>query len=428
MPNHPQTVNLGEFQGIDNVLQPERTPENYLKKAINIDIDKTGSVHKRSGYVSVFSGSGCHSLWSNDKDAYIVDNTILKYVYSNFATTNIETECFDRIDYVEVNNEVYFTSQSKTGVLSGSAYRAFGIEPPVALPMLAASSPGFLDAGQYQVAYTYVDAEGRESGASKASVIRVTSDNSSILVTNLDASSDSDVTKIRIYLSNRNGSGLYHLTDIADTVSSYVITDTRNLHTPLDSFNVSGCPTGDLIAYYNGRIYVADGDTLYASEPHSYTWFRTERDYIRFESNITVVMPVETGIYVGTENHLHYLGGSDLVSFNQDMKEICQPVKYSHIKIPSGYIRIENTPGGPKWLFTANEGIFVCMNNGVVFNVTSEHVAFPNGLQGAAGFIQKDGINKYVSLIKDADNSDNEKGSFSDLVTADVIRNGVIIT
>ena len=425
MPKHPKTVSLEGFKGINNISRPENTPIDYLKEAINVDIAKDGSVHKRKGYDEVFSGSNSHSLWSNNDHCYFVDNNILKYLYINYTSKNIKTDCYDRISYVELNGEVYFTSRSTTGILNGSTYREFGIQEPNWKPTLT-SGNGLLTGGRYQISVSYVDGDGRESGTKLATVISV-SDSSSITLSDMKASDNSDVEYIRIYITTPDGIVLYRLVDLPDTTTTYTINDIRHAVTPIDNLGIKAAPFGDLITYYNSRMYIADGNVLYASQPLSYEWFDIRKDFIQFSSDITMLMPVDKGIYVGLQNKLVYLSGGDISSFSLDEKEICHPVMYSNVQIPSGYIRIDNTPLGPKWLFTADEGIFVCMNQGVMFNVTAANVAFPTGAEGTAGFIQQDGINKYVSLIKDQ-NTEDQNASFSDMVTADVIRNGIQIT
>lgn len=424
MPKHPSTINLDDFKGINNLSRPENTDPSFLKEAVNIDISKDGSVHKRLGFSEVFTGTNSHSIWSNNTDCYFVDGDVLKYLYSNFTTTNIKTDCYDRIDYVELNGDVYFTSLSTTGILNGSAYRQFGIDAPAGQPVLTEGS-GFLVEGRYQVAISYVDADGRESGTTLAGVIDV-SDDSSITLSNLKSSDNADVIYTRIYITTANGETLYYLGDTSDTTSSYIIGDVSHIITPLDNLGIVSAPKGDLIAYYNGRIYIAVGNVIYASQPYSYEWFRISEDFLMFESDVTMMMPVETGMYVGDSNKLYYLGGNDISTFKMVEKEMCQPVMYSNVKIPSGYIRIDNTPLGPKWLFTANEGIYVCMNQGVMFNVTADNVAFPSSYEGSAAFIQQDGINKYVSLLKDQ-NTDGQNAAIGDLVTADIVRNGIVL-
>ena len=79
MPNHPKTVELNVFNGLNNVLPPERTDPKYLKEALNIDIDKSGGIRKRKGYTKKIDGD-FHSIWSthaNDRCFAVKDGNLI---------------------------------------------------------------------------------------------------------------------------------------------------------------------------------------------------------------------------------------------------------------------------------------------------------------------------------------------------------------
>ena len=88
MPKHPKTVELTAWKGLNNVLPPERTPQDYLKQADDIDIDKSGGIHKRKGYSLKISGK-FHSLWSDGNDCFAVKNGSLIRIHSNYTVTDL---------------------------------------------------------------------------------------------------------------------------------------------------------------------------------------------------------------------------------------------------------------------------------------------------------------------------------------------------
>ena len=46
MINHPNTLSIPSFKGLENVSKPEHTALTYLKKADNINLDKSGKILK----------------------------------------------------------------------------------------------------------------------------------------------------------------------------------------------------------------------------------------------------------------------------------------------------------------------------------------------------------------------------------------------
>jgi hypothetical protein len=90
---------------------------------------------------------------------------------------------------------------------------------------------------------------------------------------------------------------------------SPVIDDTPTLG------QVSGQLLGDpirasCIESYKGRIYLADGKTLWATELYRYHLVNRTRGFMQFEHDITLVMAVDDGMYVGTTGGLNFIKGA----------------------------------------------------------------------------------------------------------------------
>lgn len=423
MPSHPKTVNIEGFKGINNVLPPERTPVEYLKEALNVDIDKSGGVHKRLGYTKVIEGV-FHSLWDDEQDAYVVKDGDLVKLNTDYSTTTLLASVgTDKISYAQADGKIYFSSISVKGVIENGSVRDWGIERMNPLPVVSTGS-GLLTAGTYQIACTYVASDGRESGVGRAQVVEV-SNNSSIILSSIPTSPESQVDRVRIYCTTPNGEILYFAKSIANGTSTVTIADTRDFITPLKSFGYNTPPQGHIVRYSHGRILVADDNVLWFSEPYSYEWFNYQTNFIQFESRIRAVMPVEGGVWVAADK-LYYFAGKNIATASSEMKEPIKVVEGSDVRIPGAYIFIENTPIGYKWLFTADKGIYVAFNDGMCLNMTAQNVELPLTAEGTGAFIQKDGINRYLSLLKNPLDSENTR--VGDVVTATIIRNGVAVT
>lgn len=423
MPSHPKTVTLSAFSGLNNVLPPERTDPKYLKEALNVDIDRSGGIRKRKGFTQILSGS-FHSLWSQGEDCFAVRNGDLVRINSDYSYDTLLSNVDDnRLSYAKADGKIYFTSEGKKGVIdAGNTIRSFGIDSPNPKPRLTRVS-GMLTKGIYQVAMTYVASDGRESGAGLAQVIEVPI-NSGISLTGIPSSPDSTVNRIRIYCSSPNGEILYLVDELPHGTSSFTIMDVYGGITPLRSFNVYSAPHGHIIREAHARMWIAQDSILWYSEPFSYEWWKPHSNFIVFDSRIRAIMPTENGIWVATDK-LSYLSGKNPLEMKLKEVEPVKVVEGSDVKIVGAYIFIENTPIGYKWLVTTDRGIFVCFNDGIALNLTEKNVAFPEADQGTAMFVQEDGINRYVSILKEKHESQNTV--VGDLVTATIIRNGVVV-
>lgn len=424
MPIHPKTTDIRAFKGLNNVLRPERTPKEYLKEAENVDIDKTGGTQKREGYEKVLSGSW-HSIWSDGPYCFGVKDNDLVSIKSDYSiTTLLSGVSQNPISFFRMEDSVYFSSEYINGVIENNSVRPWGIIRPSPKPTLSLV-PGALNEGVYQVALTYTTVDGRESGARVSDQLFVPK-GSCLLVENIPPSTDSTVTHINIYMSHNNGDTLYYKTTITNGISSYKIADDTGLRRPLDTFNRVEAPKGHLVAETHGRSWIAENNYLWFSDPYAYELFDLTDGYFYFPEKIRAIMPVEDGLWVASDG-LYYLNGANPIQMKQDLKEPIKIVPGSEVKIPGAYIFIDNTPIGYKWLVHSDKGIYVCFNQGVTLNMTSQNYEFPEAVSGASEFIQRDGINKYLSVLKHP-KKDSENATVGDQVTATIIRNGVVVS
>ena len=430
MPSFPKTVELTSFAGgLNNVLPPIRTPNEFLKTAENIDIDKAGGIHKRPGYKLKISGA-IHSLWSDESQMLMVkDSDLIRVNPSTFHETLLKADVGSSpISFTNIvdSTDVFFTSEALSGRISGDNVEEVGYLAPTPPFLVEGLSGSPMTMGRYQVALTYVDAQGVESGSRVATQIDI-QDGSLIHLSNIAASTQEGIEYINIYCSMPNGNILYLVRTVLHTTTDATISSVHSEGvTPLKSFNMSPAPKGEIIEYYRGRLYIAQDNVLWYSSPHSFHWYNLQSDFFQFERNITSVMPVENGIWVGTDQGLFYLGGKSPDEMKLNRVESIQVVRGTSTKIMGGYLFIENTPIGYKWLVTTEKGVFVCFNNGIALSLTETNVVFPKSDKGASTFIQEDGINRYLTLLEGEKTPRNNVGA-SDIVTATVIRNGIVI-
>lgn len=363
------------------------------------------------------------SLWANstgDKCYAIKDNDLVKINYDLSLTVLSAGVGPLELSFEEIEDVVYFTSPSYNGIIENDVVRTWGIASPSRFPTLSIGN-GILAEGEYQVSYSYLDSEGRESGVSGASRI-IVPESSGITLTPL-VSSDPRVSYINIYCSTQNGTVLYYISTISQG-SSYTISDQTVMSSPLRTFNLDDAPKGSLTTYYRGRVYIAVGRTLYYSNVNSYEYFTLDSDYIELPSEITELMPVEDGIWVGADN-IYYVSGTDPNSFKLTLKERVEVVSGTSKRFSGSYILLENTPIGYKWLVTTNLGIFVLFNQGVIMNLTATNLSLERGSSGTSVFLQDEGMNQYLSVIKKNDKPNNSV--VGDVVTTSIVRNGITI-
>lgn len=422
MSQHPKVVSYNSFKGLNNVLDPQSTDPTYLKKVLNIDIDKTGGLSKRKGYTKKDTASYT-SLWNSSigLGCYGVRNGSLVRLHSDYSynvlLSNIND---DQVSFEEVDDTIYLTSNSFNGIITNGTFRSWGIPKNTTSPNLT-SSTGLLPEGTYQVSYTYVYSDGRESGTKSASLITI-SDNSKITL-NIPTNPDVNIIYARVYCSTTDGSILFY-SGIGILGSSYSINSTSTLVSPLKTFNLDKAPLGSIVKYYKGRVYIASGNILWYSEPWQYEYFKLDSNYIEFPEDIVEVMPVEDGLWIGSDR-LYFLSGEEPSTFRRVTKEVIRVVRGTSTLIPGSYTPSDGLSGGYKWIVSSDLGIFMLHSQGIATNLSSPNVSLDSADSGSSIFLQTNGINQYLSILKTNQNPNNSVAT--DLVEGVIIRNGVVI-
>jgi len=397
------------FAGINNVLKPENTPPEFLKEAVNVDIDKAGNIHKRDGY-SLVSAGNYQSIWANGDLCYAVKDNDLIRINADYTESTLKPDT-GALDFTELNGLIYFTSDTANGVIDNGVVREWGIDIPN--PPTLSKVSGLLPAGDYQVTYTWIRPDGMESGAPVASVITVP-DSSGISVTIPVSGYDA-----RVYASNHNGTELFYSGD-SQSGMKFFITSVSKLSNPLKMFNLARAPYGETPAYFKGRVYICDGNSVWYSEPLQYEHFNLDSNYLDMEHKVIGLMPVDDGMWIATEGGLYFAFGTN--PFNLMLKEAAVMVKGTNAVIPMSYLK-QST--GYFVAITTDKGVFLLGNTGYCGNLTSTNLSLEKASTGTAEFVEQSGANQYISILKKTGEPNNSV--FGDIVSSEIIRNGVAL-
>lgn len=78
---------------------------------------------------------------------------------------------------------------------------------------------------------------------------------------------------------------------------------------PISTKVISSPPLGHLLAAHSSRIYVAMKDGIEYSEPFAYSWFARASNFIPFKSRPRMLRAVDDGLFVGLDNGVVFLRG-----------------------------------------------------------------------------------------------------------------------
>lgn len=373
---------LKSFSGVRNDIPLERFSPSDLVVAQNIDLDKTGRASRRAGTLRIASGSA-HSLWEDGGDCFVVLDGTLQRVLPDRSMMPITAVSGTRVAYTKVGADVFWSDGIRSGAVTGSEPRQWGISPP---PAMIAESIGFgsLREGHYLYSLTYRRADGKESGAAAFGRVLAAG---GVRFPAIPVSADPTVTHKTIYLSSWNGESPLAAATLTNAETSAALSASPAKGLPLRTRNLREAPTGQVIGAYNGRAYVAQGKYLWFSLPFEFELFDAISGYVDLSNDIRTFAPVSDGIFVGTESSTLFLQGSDPAEF-----VVRQVAKHGTIlgteqKVP-GFRVLDGSRQGVHWMWMSKSGACLGSDGGGFVELTGGRFKPPGNATSGASLLK----------------------------------------
>lgn len=377
------------FAGLRNDVPAERMEPGDLVTASNVDIDASGQLSRRAGRTLAVAGD-YHSLWAEGDVCLMVGGTTLYRVRPGYTTEALRTGLTSgvRMAYCAVNERVYYSNGHASGVVEAGVSRSWGLAPPTSQGT-ASAVIGYLAAGTYQWALTYLRDDGQESGTGLAGRIDVGAD-AGIYFSDLPVSADPAVVGKILYVTECDGTVLYEAATLGASATTATVIHAGDAANPLMTQHLQQPPAGHLIAYWRGRMCVAAGNILYYSEPHAYELFDL-RHYLEFPGPITLIAPVDDaaggGLVISSGDLTGWISGTspEDFAFTPLSGDAAILGTLAYVK---GSLFGKGELGDrliPMWVSTA--GICVALPDGRLLNVTEQRYDMDESGQGAAVFM-----------------------------------------
>lgn len=399
-----QPFKMSKSTGINNVIKAEKCKPEELQTATDVDINDSRQIIRRQGMDKVYSGS-VHSLASDGtfgSATFMVfrEGANLNRLNSDYSASLLRNGLTRAkwMKYLSLNNLLYYTDESVTGITDGVTSRSWGLTVPTQ-PTLAQTT-GNLFSGRYLCSLTYVRNDGQESGAPRAVYIDLTSNNSGITISGIPTSSDATVSSVNVYLSTRNGEVLYLAKTVANGTGSTTYSgDTKEFSLELATLMKGPPHAGHMIQFYNGRIYIAKDNGVWYTEPYNYELMNLAHGFIPFPDRVTLFAPVKGGIWASyKKGKTFFLQGDDPAKFVTDWKKEIAAYEGSQVQDD---IRIKGeTVGG--WYWMAYDGIYIGLDGGNLLNITYNRYRVGSGTSNICVSTIKrteDKSKQYVSVL-----------------------------
>lgn len=393
------------FTGLNNRDEEVALRPNALREAVDVDVTKAGKVRSRRGYSArVVDCTLGHSLWADPENlfpfALYADEDQLR-VFNPDQTTELVRDGLSRgldLSYARINDDVFWSNDAECGLVDSMGEgMPWCCEPPSGQPALQPIDGG-LGAGQVQVAITFADRRGRESGSTLAATITLQPGQGVRLVGIPQPNDPAETPTIRIYVSAGDDAALYHAANVpAGTTMADVVArpEGRLLATQF----LRAMPPGHIVRYWNGRQLVARGRYVLWSPALRYGLTHIGHMHLGLRARLTLMEPVEgdgAGVFVSDGSRVLFLSGADPAGWAPKPVSAYGAVPGSALLTPASAWGIGSKRLLPAWL--GKDGLFyVGLPGGTVSAFNQSEFVAGVGDRAASLFREADGLMQFIT-------------------------------
>lgn len=190
---------------------------------------------------------------------------------------------------------------------------------------------------------------------------------------------------------------------------------------PIKGKTLKRPPLCTAMTYYNGRIYMASGHEVWATELYLYDWVDSVKGFLPYDAEVTALATVTDGFYVGTETGVWFSTGP----FNEMRRISAQnsgAIRGSVVQLPPQLIpdQYANSTKSAVLILT-QQGLCLGLDGGNLINLTQTRVVFPEAIRVNSLFRSQDGVNQYIG-VADSGGSPSSNARIGDYVDAEIRR------
>lgn len=175
------------------------------------------------------------------------------------------------------------------------------------------------------------------------------------------------------------------------------------LSSPTEAFKVK-TPAGNYLAYYDGRLYVASGNTIHCTDPFSVEQCDERQMYIPVTPDtITGIVAVDNGLYVGTTRETFFISGTD--PFSDSGFSLIRVADYGVIhgtmkKVQANKVKISEAQGNLA-VWASPRGFCCGGNSGAFKNMSIGVYELPDASRGNLMLREENGVIHLVAVLSD---------------------------
>lgn len=390
------------FDGINNRRLPsdlsyvdrERRSRAFVRDATNVDLTAAGTFARRPGYHRVLALDACRSLWSDGKSMYFAAAAqLFKYDGVNPPESVAALSSpFAEVSFTTTPLGIVWSDGYQLQLMTPSGQQGVNIPLPNPAPSIGVSPGGALEATTYLVAF--VRMRGEQQSAMTLPQAVTTGLGDRLVITSPPQADDI------LVLATPQGGGTFHEVGVlrAGEVSLGISAVGRADYllggaAPRAFGKYAPMLPGSIVRLHRGRLLVADGAYVYCSMPYQYGLTDPLRGFVAFDGDVTMLEPVDEGVFVATAEKTWFASGGDFTD----------PQAFTNV-LPFGAVRgtasHDLTTNNVRWF--SPRGLVEGSPEGRTRLLQDDNMVFGRASGGAAVLREQSGHRTVVTALRAA--------------------------
>lgn len=384
--------------GIDQISDDLAIPAGFARRIENVVISSNGVFSRRKGRAVVRPGYGFHSIAETDHGILVGKGNGLFRIHPDSGEPEllgfIENQ-YQPLDFTGYNGNTYIAGASGVWWIPAEhdTLLPCGVSLPDTKPAISAHENGALPAGQYAVAMSIVSPWGEESPLLPLGQVALESGGGIMLsgISGLEID-----YSINVYLTQESG-GAYYLAEKFSAAFSQYLVGTFPDGAIAETQHLKPLPGGQYIRGRAGRLYVAQGNTLWFSNPMRPHLCDAAHGYIQFTGDIRFIEPITAGLLVADSRGVWLVEGDDPVSARLRLISPTPVMAGSSIRLPaSASLRTSLASAAVIWL--SSDGYMVATETADTECINSKRARIDVSGQGKTVFTDIHGTTQVITL------------------------------
>lgn len=383
-------MKIERFTGINNRQPVDRIQPTDagmpVRDAVNVDLSASGTLQHRPGFERVLAMTNCRAFHQTKAGALFASENRL-YLFDGQDASELATLASPhvRVAYTESPLGTIWSDGFTLNVAGTASVRLVPAKPNPE-PVPSGIAGGSLVAGSYGLVFATLRSDGQQSAPTVPVFVSVQA-NGAIRV---DVSGHTQ--RIIVFVTAVDGAVFYREAVIEVGQTSLTIPILASAGQSLQRDIISDLPPGRMLAMHNGRLLSVDGAFLFYSLPWALGLYRPAYDFIAMDEDITLVQPVEGGVYLATTSATYFLAGGDISK--ADLRRIAPygAIKGTAAEMPNSLDLMWHTPRGP--VSASQDGSLTLLQDA--------QIAYPSADAGASIVRESNGLRQFITSLSQA--------------------------